>query len=165
MQYISKGQLVPNELVTRLVFDELNKNVGSHWLIDGFPRNVDQAKSLDQFCKLTAVIDLLVPHEEIINRIKGRLIHEVSGRVYNTEYKPPKQAGKDDVTGEPLVQRQDDQPEVVKARLLAYDQQTAPVLDHYRGQGLLHQFTGSTSNKIYVGVEDFLQHIIQKATS
>ena len=159
LKYISKGQLVPNDLVTRLVFEELNRNVSSHWLIDGFPRNVEQAKSLDQFCSLTAVIDLLVPHEEIINRIKGRLIHEASGRVYNTEYKPPKQAGRDDVTGEPLVQRQDDQPDVVKARLVAYDQQTAPVLHHYRQQGLLHQFTGTTSDQIYVHAKQFLHKV------
>jgi adenylate kinase family enzyme len=141
------------------VFEELNQNKSSHWLIDGFPRNVDQAKSLDQFCKLTAVIDLLVPHEEIIDRIKGRLIHESSGRVYNTEFKPPLVAGKDDETGEPLVQRLDDRPDAVKARLVAYDQQTAPVLKHYEKQGLLHQFMGTTSKQIYTELKPFLQRV------
>lgn len=151
---------MPDDLVTRLVFEELGTHSSTHWLIDGFPRNKRQAESLDQFCDVSAVIDLLVPHEEIIGRIKGRLIHESSGRVYNTQYKPPVNAGKDDVTGEPLVQRQDDKPEVVKARLVAYDNQTAPILDHYRRRGLLHQFTGTTSDQIYTHVSNFLKTLI-----
>ena len=141
------------------MLEELNKETNSHWLIDGYPRTVDQAQSLDRFCNLNAVIDLLVPHDEIINRIKGRLIHEASGRVYNTEYKPPLVAGKDDVTGESLIQRQDDRPEVVKARLVAYDQQTAPILDHYASRQLLHQFKGTRSDQIYVDVHQFLSQV------
>lgn len=155
--FISRGQLVPNELVTRLVFDELNRHKSDNWLIDGFPRNEQQAVSLDEFCDLTAVIDLLVPHEEIIGRISGRLIHEASGRVYNTQFKPPLTPGKDDVTGEPLVKRSDDRPDVVKARLVSYDKETAPILHHYRRRGLLHQFRGTQSLQIYTHVSEFLK--------
>ena len=142
------------------MLEELNRKPSSHWLIDGFPRSLEQAKALDQFCDLTAVLDLIVPHDEIINRIKGRLIREASGRVYNTEFKPPRVPGKDDETGDPLVQRQDDKPEVVKARLLAYESQTAPILQHYASRRLLHQFQGTRSDHIYVLVKDFLQRVI-----
>lgn len=105
-QFTDKGQLVPDDLVTKLVFNELAGQFRTcNWLLDGYPRNLAQAESLTRNFALSKVIDLNVPHEEIINRIKGRLIHPQSGRVYNTDYSPPKVAGKDDETGEPLVQR------------------------------------------------------------
>ena len=155
--YISRGQLVPDDLVTRLVLNELDNIKDSDWLIDGFPRTVTQAKSLDQVSRINAVIDLFVPHEEIISRIAGRWIHAKSGRVYNTDYKPPIKAGFDDVTGEPLTQRPDDRPEVVKQRLIAYEKQTEPILHHYKQQNLVHRFTGKTSDEIYVSLNKFLK--------
>jgi nucleoside-triphosphate--adenylate kinase len=158
-QYIEKGHLVPNELVTKLVLKSLSgkelKN--SNWLLDGYPRNLNQAKALSEFCTLNKVIDLHVPFEEIINRIKGRLIHPQSGRVYNIDFSPPKVPFKDDETGEALIQRDDDKPEVVRARLEEYQSQTEPILDYYRQRNLLVQFTGSRSDSIYPQVANYLK--------
>lgn len=111
---------------------ELSQVGDKSWLLDGYPRTLRQAEDLSHFCSVDHVIDITVPFEEIINRVKGRLIHPKSGRVYNTAYNPPKVEGKDDVTGEDLVQREDDKPEVIKVRLEAYQTQTDPILDFYR---------------------------------
>lgn len=158
-RFTDKGHLVPNELVTKLVFSELNgeKLKNSHWLLDGFPRNLNQAQSLSKLCTLSKVIDLHVPFEEIINRIKGRLIHAKSGRVYNTDYSPPKVAGKDDITGEDLIKRDDDRPEVVRARLEQYHLETEPILDFYRQRDLLVQFVGTRSDQVYPQIADYLK--------
>lgn len=155
-QFITKGSLVPDELVTKLVLNELTNFDGHHWLLDGFPRTLVQAISLDSQIKLTKLIDINVPHEEIINRVKGRLIHQKSGRVYNTHFNPPKVANKDDITGEDLIQREDDKPEVVRARLESYKTLVEPILHHYKEKGLLVQFSGSTSHQIYAKVNLFL---------
>ena len=147
---------MPDELITRLVLKEL-KTIETNWLLDGYPRTLTQAKSLASCIQVTQVIDLHVPHEEILNRIKGRWIHLPSGRVYNTVFKPPKVAGKDDVTGEDLVQREDDKYNVVKKRLQEYQSKTDPILEYYKKLGILKQFTGDRSDMIYADVKDFLR--------
>lgn len=130
--YISKGDLVPNELVTKLMIDVLTKEFSDkNWLLDGFPRTVKQAHSLLDYTKLSKVINLNVPDEEIINRIKHRWIHLKSGRIYHLEYNPPKVSYTDDVTGEKLIQRDDDKPEAVKQRLATYSVSTLPVLEYF----------------------------------
>lgn len=88
-------------------------------------------------------LNLAVPTEEIVRRISGRWIHPASGRTYAADYNPAKEEGKDDVTGEPLVQRDDDKPEAVRQRLGLYDSLTAPLLAYYRAQGVLAEFDGS----------------------
>lgn len=111
---------------------ELNQVSDKSWLVDGYPRTLKQAQDLSKFCSIDHVIDIIVPFEEIINRVKGRLIHPESGRVYNTQYNPPKVVGKDDITGENLVQRDDDKPEVIRVRLESYRSQTDPIIEFYR---------------------------------
>lgn len=111
---------------------ELKQVNDKSWLLDGYPRTLKQARDLSNFCPIDHVIDIIVPFEEIINRVKGRLIHVKSGRVYNTEYNPPKVPNKDDVTGENLVQREDDKPEVIKVRLESYQSQTDPIISYYK---------------------------------
>lgn len=155
--FIAKGSLVPDDLITRLMLSELSKLNHHHLLLDGFPRTLQQAKSLDEAIKLTKVLDIHVSHEEIIKRISGRLIHQKSGRVYNTHFNPPKVEGKDDVTGEDLTMRDDDQPAIVRARLNAYADLVQPIFDHYKKRGLLVQFTGDTSHEIYSQVKRYLQ--------
>lgn len=156
-QFISKGSLVPDDLVTKLMLNEFCKLNNNHLLIDGFPRTLQQAKSLDEALKVTKVLDINVSHEEIIKRISGRLIHQKSGRVYNTHFNPPKVPGKDDITGEELITRQDDQPDIVRARLNAYDDLVKPIFHHYEALGLLISFSGNTSHEIYDQVKPFLQ--------
>lgn len=159
--FIQQGKLVPDDLVTKLVFAELNGQFKKdNWLLDGYPRNLAQAELLTKLVTLTKVIDLHVPHEEIINRIKGRLIHPGSGRVYNVDYSPPKVEGKDDLTGEDLVQREDDKPEVVKARLEQFQSVTEPILDYYRERGMLIEFSGTQSKEIYPKIKKALEEVI-----
>ncbi|KAF6725894.1 GTP:AMP phosphotransferase AK3, mitochondrial [Oryzias melastigma] len=122
----------------------------------GFPRTVSQAEALDQAYTLDTVINLNVPFQTIKERLTSRWTHISSGRVYNTDFNPPKVPGFDDVTGEPLVQRDDDKPDTVTQRLKGYETQTQPVLEYYRSKGVLKTFTGTETNKIWPHVEEFL---------
>ena len=97
-----------------------------------------------------------VPFQTIIDRVKDRLLHPASGRIYNTLFNPPKVAGKDDETGEDLIQREDDKPESVRNRLQVFSDVTKPVLDFYRQMGILEEFHGTESKVIYPEVQKFL---------
>ncbi|XP_014820573.1 PREDICTED: GTP:AMP phosphotransferase AK3, mitochondrial isoform X1 [Calidris pugnax] len=154
--YIDQGQLIPDDIMTRLMLSELKGLDQYNWLLDGFPRTVAQAEALDKTCQIDTVIDLDVPFETIKSRLTARWIHPASGRVYNLEFSPPKVQGTDDITGEPLVQRDDDKPETVTKRLQAYDAQTKPVLEYYREKGLLKSFSGTETNKIWPHIYAFL---------
>lgn len=131
-KYTDKGDLVPDEIMVKLILNEIHSLGNVSWLLDGFPRTVAQAIDLHKSEPVNMVISLNVPFEVIIDRIKGRWTHLPSGRVYNTEFNPPKTPGIDDVTGEPLVQRDDDKPETVRQRLETYNRQTKPVLEYYK---------------------------------
>lgn len=154
--YIDKGALVPDELVQKLVLNELHKANQSDWLLDGYPRTVAQAENLAGNFELTCAINLEVPIEVIVERISKRWLHLPSGRIYNTDFNPPQKPGLDDLTGEPLVQRPDDKPDVVKKRLETYFQKTKPVLDFYRKTGILQEFKGRETNEIWPHVKQFL---------
>ena len=127
------GQLVSDELIINLVKERLTDNdCANGYLFDGFPRTIPQADALkDAQVPVDFVLEIDVPAEEIIKRISGRRVHEASGRVYHIEYNPPKVAGKDDVTGEDLVQRDDDKEDTVRKRLDVYQAQTRPLVDYY----------------------------------
>lgn len=158
-QFIDKGDLVPDETMVELISSELKVLQGSTWLLDGFPRTQPQAKALQGQAPVNVVINLDVPFETIIDRIKDRWIHPGSGRVYNLIFNPPKVAGKDDETGENLVQREDDKPESVRNRLEVFSKNTKPVLDFYREMGVLTDFHGTESKKIWPHVEKHLKEI------
>jgi len=159
-KYIEKGQLVPDELITKIMIDELNRHPNSNWLIDGFPRTVKQAQILQKNCQINSVIELNVPFEIIIDRLKDRWIHAASGRVYNLGFNAPKVPGKDDVTGEPLIQRVDDRPETVASRLNGYKTWEEPVANFYKQQNILKQFSGKATNEIWPHVLKYLQEKI-----
>ena len=127
------GQLVSDGLISNLVKERLTENdCANGYLFDGFPRTIPQADALkDAQVPVDFVLEIDVPAEEIIKRISGRRVHEASGRVYHIEYNPPKVAGKDDVTGEDLVQRDDDKEDTVRKRLDVYQAQTRPLVDYY----------------------------------
>lgn len=156
--YIEKGQLVPDNLMVRLILNQLHHMDKHNWLLDGFPRTAVQAKALQNEHKIDSVISLDIPFDILTKRLEGRWIHPASGRVYNTQWNPPKIAGKDDDTGEALVQRDDDKPQTVRTRLYTYQQQTEPVVDYYRKLGILEQFTGTETNQIWPHVHRFLAH-------
>ena len=127
------GILVSDEVIVGLVEDRISKgDCKNGFLFDGFPRTIPQAQALiDRDIPIDAVIEIDVPDQDIIERMSGRRMHPGSGRNYHVIYNPPKIDGKDDLTGEDLVQREDDEPETVKDRLKVYEDQTAPLIDFY----------------------------------
>ncbi|NXM80641.1 KAD4 kinase, partial [Oenanthe oenanthe] len=115
----------------------------------GFPRTLGQAKALDGICELDLVISLNIPFETLKDRLSARWVHPASGRVYNMDFNPPHTQGVDDLTGEPLVQREDDKPEAVAARLRKYKDAAKPVIELYKSRGILYSFSGTETNKIW----------------
>uniref|UniRef100_A0A1B6LWM4 GTP:AMP phosphotransferase, mitochondrial n=1 Tax=Graphocephala atropunctata TaxID=36148 RepID=A0A1B6LWM4_9HEMI len=148
-KFMDAGKLVPDEIMFNVIASELKKYSKENWLLDGFPRTRNQAEQLFEREPVNVAINLIVPFDIIIERIKGRWIHLPSGRVYNTDYNAPKVPGKDDVTGEPLIQRKDDLPEAVQKRLEVYEANFNPILEFYKSEGILEEFKGKTSDEIW----------------
>ena len=136
--YLNSGQLVPDEIIIEMLVERISKDdCNNGFILDGFPRNIEQAKSLDQAgVNIDLVIYLKILEEQIIERMSGRRIHLASGRSYHTTFNPPKVDGKDDLTGEDLVQRSDDKPDVIKKRLEVYFNETEPMLDFYKNKDI-----------------------------
>lgn len=133
-EVMASGGLVSDETIIELVRERIAQpDCAKGFLFDGFPRTIPQAEALRRGgIRIDAVVELAVGDEEIVKRLSGRRVHEGSGRVYHLIYNPPKIEGKDDVTGETLVQRQDDQETTVRKRLQVYHSQTAPLIDYYQ---------------------------------
>ncbi len=132
--YMDSGGLVPDEVIIGLVKERIKEaDCQKGFLFDGFPRTIPQADAMkDAGVSLDAVVDINVPDAEIIKRMSGRRVHLASGRTYHITFNPPKVEGKDDVTGEALIQRDDDQEETVRKRLDVYHSQTEPLIDYYK---------------------------------
>lgn len=139
---MKSGGFVSDEICVQLVSDSLDKpECKNGFLLDGFPRTLVQAEKLDDLLekreqKLDAVVEFLIEDELLVKRICGRMIHKPSGRSYHEEFHPPKVPMTDDVTGEPLIKRPDDNAEALKKRLEAYHTQTMPITSHYAKKGL-----------------------------
>lgn len=131
---MEQGQLVPDEVMIALVKQRIAEpDCQKGFLLDGFPRTLAQAEALQkQQVPLDAVVELQIEDNIIVERMGGRLVHPNSGRVYHRINHPPQVAGKDDVTGEPLVQRKDDQEQTVRERLMVYHRQTKPLISYYQ---------------------------------
>jgi len=129
------GGLVSDDLIINLVKDRIaQSDCAKGFLFDGFPRTIPQAEAMKAAgVKLDYVLEIDVPFDAIIERMSGRRSHPASGRTYHVKFNPPKVEGKDDVTGEPLVQRDDDREDTVKKRLDVYSSQTRPLVDYYSG--------------------------------
>jgi adenylate kinase len=127
------GRLVADEVIIGLVKERIAAaDCRNGFLFDGFPRTIAQAEALRAAeVAIDAVVEIVVPDEEIVKRMSGRRSHPGSGRVYHVLFNPPKVEGKDDVTGEPLIQRDDDKEETVRKRLVIYQKQTRPLIDYY----------------------------------
>ncbi|VEJ36037.1 Adenylate kinase [Aedoeadaptatus ivorii] len=147
--YMDRGELVPDEVVNEIVVDRLKKDdVQKGFLLDGFPRTVNQAVALDAALeamgqKLDRVINIVVDKNLLVERTVGRRVCPKCGRTYHVVNQPPKVEGKCDADGETLIQRDDDTEETVKTRIGVYEKQTSPLIDYYKAQGLLLDVDGS----------------------
>ncbi|XP_022725964.1 adenylate kinase 4-like [Durio zibethinus] len=140
---MDKGELVSDDLVVGIIDEAMKKpSCQKGFILDGFPRTVVQAQKLDEMlqnqgAKIDKVLNFAIDDSILEERITGRWIHPSSGRTYHTKFAPPKVPGVDDVTGEPLIQRKDDTPAVLKSRLETFHRQTEPVIDYYGSKGIL----------------------------
>lgn len=131
---MNSGGLVSDDIIIDLVKERISQpDCENGFLFDGFPRTIPQADAMkDAGVKLDHVLEIDVADDEIVNRLAGRRVHPASGRTYHVEHHPSKEPGKDDVTGETLIQREDDQESTVRNRLAVYHDQTAPLVDYYQ---------------------------------
>ena len=150
-EYMDAGKLVPDDVIIGLVKERIKEpDCKQGFLFDGFPRTIPQADALkDAGVPVEAVVDIDVPDAEIIKRMSGRRVHLASGRTYHIVFNPPKEEGKDDVTGEPLIQRDDDREETVRKRLEVYHAQTEPLIDYYKDW----EKTGEAAAPKYIRIE------------
>lgn len=166
--YIRAGSLVPDDMILRLIVNELKSKrwvppktsvtdalpaipsdePSASFILDGFPRTATQASRLDALIPVNLVVNLLTPIDIILDRIAKRWVHMPSGRVYNNDFNAPKVAGKDDVTGEPLTKRPDDDEATWKNRLKKFDETSKPLLELYERKGILWTIRGNSSDEI-----------------
>jgi len=145
--YMDNGDLVPDDLVIRMILEEVEEKGRDGFLLDGFPRSVGQAEALDEALadngrRLTAAVLIAVDDELVIKRLEGRR-QCGNGHLYHVDFDPPKNPGYCDQCGRPLVQREDDKEETIRKRLVTYHAKTEPVIDYYQERGLLQRFDGS----------------------
>lgn len=135
-EVMARGGLVPDEIIIALVQERIGRaDCVNGFLLDGFPRTIPQAEAMKAAgVSIDHVIEIAVPDEVIVGRLVGRRVHPASGRVYHVEFNPPRVAGRDDVTGDELVHREDDREETVRQRLGIYHEQTARLIGYYRGE-------------------------------
>ncbi|KAH3668619.1 hypothetical protein OGAPHI_002373 [Ogataea philodendri] len=151
---MDQGKLVSDEIMVNMIKDELanNEECKNGFILDGFPRTIPQAEKLDQMLTtnktpLQKAVELKIDDELLVARITGRLVHPASGRSYHKLFNPPKQEMKDDITGEPLIQRSDDNVDALKKRLVTYHEQTEPIVDYYKKAGIWSGIDASQSPK------------------
>lgn len=172
-QYYDQGALVPDDLTIRVLFAHIEQLKAkrsdlSGVLLDGFPRNAAQAEALDGALaergeSISAVVLVDVPREELMKRLTGRLLCSECGATYHREFNPPKQEGSCDKCGGELFQRSDDTPEAVEKRLDIYYEQTQPILEHYREQGVLVEVDGN--REISAVTSDILNALEKRVSS
>lgn len=132
------GDLIPDELTIALVRERLSEGDATNgYILDGFPRTIPQAEALGGIATINRVVRFDLDDTEIVRRLSGRRVHKPSGRTYHILFNPPKEEGIDDVTGEPLIQRPDDEEKSIRNRLAVYKEQTAPLIEYYEGKGIL----------------------------
>lgn len=159
-EYLSTGKLVPDDIIIQMLVERISQSdCENGFLLDGFPRNLDQAKALDEAkVEINLILFLKISEKEIIERMSGRRVHLPSGRSYHIAHNPPKTEGKDDVTGETLIQREDDHPDVIKKRLNVYYDETEPLLSFYRQKDI--SFYEIDASKTLEEVSEDIRNVI-----
>lgn len=164
--YINDGHLVPGPIVRKLAEDAMAGSGFDNFVLDGYPRTLEQAQWLSTFCTehqapLDAIISLHVPDEVIVRRLSRRRVHKTTGENYHLDYKPPP----DDVDRSLIMQRPDDRPEAIRERLRVYADQTRPVEDYYRDEPCFHIVDGTgTIEEIFSRIEDVLNRAARPAS-
>jgi len=149
--FMDRGELVPDDITIAMVMERLSRpDCAAGALLDGFPRTIAQAEALDEALvaqgrKISVVPNIAVPDDVLVERVGGRRICRTCGEAYHVQFNPPKQPGVCDKDGGELYQRDDDRPETVRKRLQVYWKQTSPLIDYYRGQGVLVEINGDQS--------------------
>ena len=164
--YMDRGELVPDEVTVGIVKERISEDDAKKgFLLDGFPRTIDQAESLNQIMseldrEIDAVINIEVPEEELMNRLTGRRICEKCGTTYHLVFNPPKVDGICDIDGGKLYQREDDNPETVSNRLSVNVKQSKPILEYYNNKGVLKNIDGTKYiDEVTNDVIDILDHL------
>ena len=161
--YMNKGNLVPDQLILDMMKNRLQEeDCANGYILDGFPRTIPQADGLDVLLDsidhlLNAVVVIQVSDDVIVNRMGGRRVHLDSGRVYHVEYNPPKKEGIDDVSGEPLIIREDDKEATVRRRLSVYHNMTKPLIDFYASKNLNIKING---NQLIESVQEEIKNAL-----
>jgi adenylate kinase len=149
--FMDAGELVPDDLIVAMAAERLDQqDARDGFILDGFPRTIEQAKALDKQLaemkrRVTAAILIDVPDEEVVRRLSGRRVCVKAGHNYHIEFDPPKREGVCDQDGSRLIQRDDDKPEVIRNRLKVYHEQTEPLIEYYDKQGLMRRIDGTRS--------------------
>ena len=155
-EYMEAGELVPDAVVNEIVVEALAEADG--FVLDGYPRNLDQAEFLSERTDLDAVVYLDVSEPELVDRLTGRRVCPDCGASYHVEFNPPAEAGVCDDCGGELVQRDDDAEGTVRERLRVYRENTEPVVEHYREAGVLHEVDGEgTPDGVFAAVRDVVE--------
>ena len=164
---MESGALVTDDIILELVNKRIQQaDCGRGFLFDGFPRTIPQAEALlEESIDIDHVIEIIVPEDEIVKRLSGRRVHAASGRIYHNVFDPPKTVDIDDVTGEPLIQRDDDKEETVRVRLQIYTQQTEPLVSFYQAMSENDQFSLTYSSVVGVGTAEEIRDRIFAALS
>jgi adenylate kinase len=158
--YLDTGKLGPDDLIVQLIRDRVSKpDCKNGYLLDGFPRTMDQARELDKMSQVDLVLNIVVDHEALVERAVGRRICPKCAAVYHVKFNPPKKQGVCDKDNAQLVQREDDKEETVRRRLKVYSEQTAPLVEHFKKKGNLVDIDGS---KGIDGVFDQMVRAIDK---
>jgi adenylate kinase len=168
-RYMDAGELVPDNVITGVILERIAQDdARDGFLLDGFPRTVDQADSLAREIetfdrRLTAALLIEAPDDVVVRRISGRRVNPRSGRVYHLDFDPPKEDERDDEDGSELVQRDDDREETVRKRLVVYHAQTEPLIDYYEKLGLLHRFDGTASpNEVHAHIRAVISTLLRE---
>lgn len=143
-EILASGGLVPDSVTIEMVKNRIAEpDCKNGFILDGFPRTIPQADALAEMTELDAVVNFLVPKEEVVKRLSGRRMCPSTGKIYHIVFHPPKVEGKDDETGEDLIQRPDDKEDAIVHRLEVYTSQTEPLIDYYRKKGLIKEIDAS----------------------
>jgi adenylate kinase len=158
--YLNRGELVPDEVVNEVLKKWINKTDNTQgFILDGYPRTIEQAKALEKVAQIDAIVQLAVPDWVIVERLSNRRICKNCGAIYNIKYFPkPKVDSKCDKCGAEIYQREDDNPEVITDRLKVYEKQTQPLIDYYKTRGVT--FVTAESKKVDEPIEVVFQKIL-----